>query len=254
MFPPKKSLYAFTTLVFVLIWNCVNGEQGCTASQNQFGYFTSLTYWGIGFYFFFAALHTFTYARHGVPLLDRFPRPLQALHSAFYTTIIVYPLVVTIVYWARLYSGTWFPVVFQAWSNISQHLLNSVFALFEIIIPRTDTPPALHMLWLILVLALYLALAYVVEATKGFYPYDFLDPEKQHAWVAAYVFGIAVGCIILFGFAWGCVWLRRYVTETKLARHGKFASHTLSGPRPIGDDLASRDTEMHKVRQAGEAA
>ncbi|KAK4230686.1 hypothetical protein QBC38DRAFT_507274 [Podospora fimiseda] len=232
------SLYAFTTLVFILIWRCINADEHCVASQNQFTYFTSLTYWGIGFYFLFAAVHTFTYARTGVPLLDRFPRPLQTLHSAFYTTIIVYPFVVTIVYWARLYDGKWWPEVFEGWSNVSQHLLNSAFALFEIIIPRTDTPPLVHMLWLIVVLALYLSLAYVVEATRGFYPYDFLDPVEQGAWVAAYVFGIAIGCIILFGFAWSCIKLRKYLTETKFGKHGKFAGSLRAGTKPISEDYA----------------
>ncbi|KAK4152239.1 hypothetical protein C8A00DRAFT_44687 [Chaetomidium leptoderma] len=217
-------LYVFTTIIFVLAWQCAHAITGCTASQAQFSYFTSLTYWGIGFYFLAASMHTFTYARSGVPLLDRLPRPLQALHSALYSTIIVYPFIVTIVYWGLLFSGSWFTEVFAGWSNISQHGLNSAFALFELVVPRTDMPPAVHMAWLILVLALYLALAYVTKASKGFYPYDFLDPDKQGALVAAYVFGIAVGCIIVFGFAWGAIWLRKYVTETKLGKHGKFAN------------------------------
>ncbi|KAK4188514.1 hypothetical protein QBC35DRAFT_496095 [Podospora australis] len=218
------SLYAFTTLVFVLAWQCVNDTTHCLASQEQFSYFTSLTYWGLGFYFLFAALHTFTYARTGRPLLARFPRPLQALHSAFHTTIIVYPFVVTIVYWGRLYSGTWYTTSYQGWSNISQHALNSVFAFFEIVVPRTSPPPALHMLWLIVVLALYLAVAYITKAHRGFYPYDFLNPATEGAYVAAYVFGIAVGCIVLFGVAWGLVKLRQYVTETRLGKHGKFSA------------------------------
>ncbi|KAK3694688.1 hypothetical protein B0T22DRAFT_533691 [Podospora appendiculata] len=217
------SLYIFTTLVFILVWYCVNGATHCTASQDEFSYFTTLTYWGLGFYFLAAATHTFTYARSGVALLDRFPRPLQALHSAFYTTIVVYPFVVTIVFWGRLYSGHWFTVAFEGWSNVSQHAMNSVFAMFEIVVARTNPPPPVHMLWLILILALYLSLAYLTDATKGFYPYDFLDPSKQHALVAAYVFGIAAGCLILFGVAWGLVWLRRYITETRLGLDGKFA-------------------------------
>ncbi|KAL2166291.1 hypothetical protein VTG60DRAFT_2975 [Thermothelomyces hinnuleus] len=217
------SLYAFTTLLFVLAWQCARAATGCEASRDTFSYFTHLTYWGLAFYFLASATHTLTYARSGVPLLDRFPRPLQALHSAFYTTVVVYPFIVTIVYWARLYSGTWFAEVFAGWSNVSQHALNSAFALFELLVPRTDTPPPVHMLWLILLLALYLALAYVTKASKDFYPYDFLDPKEQHGLVAAYVFGIAVGCLIIFGVASSIIWLRKYVTETKLGKTGKFA-------------------------------
>ncbi|KAJ4295939.1 hypothetical protein N0V88_004641 [Collariella sp. IMI 366227] len=235
-------LYIFTTLFFVLGWQCAHAEDGCAASRATFSYFTHLTYWGLGFYFLFAAVHTFTYVRSGVALLNRFPRPLQALHSAFYSTITVYPIIVTVVFWAVLYSGEWFPEIYSGWSNISQHLLNSVFALFEIVVPRTDTPPAVHMLWLILLLALYLCVAYVTEATKGFYPYDFLDPGKQHGLVAAYAFGIAAGCLIVFGVVWGLIWLRKFVTENKLGKMGKFA-------RADGAETgAPKDLEMGRLQ------
>ncbi|KAL2130271.1 hypothetical protein VTI74DRAFT_6688 [Chaetomium olivicolor] len=239
------SLYIFTTLLFILGWQCTHADDGCAASRATFSYFTHLTYWGLGFYFLFAATHTFTYARSGVALLDRFPRPLQALHAFFYTTITVYPIIVTVVFWARLYSGKWFPEVFSGWSNISQHLLNSFFGLFEVVIPRTDTSPPVHMAWLILVLALYLALAYVTKATKNFYPYDFLNPATQHGLVAAYAFGIAVGCIVVFGFVWGLIWLRKFVTETKLGKTGKFAK-TASGGGELGEP---KDLEMAKPEE-----
>jgi len=183
-----------------------------------------LTYWGLAFYFLFAALHTFTYARSGIPLLDRFPRPLQAVHSAFYTTVVVFPFIVTVVYWGLLYTSPWFPVAFDGWSNVSQHLLNSVHSLFEIIVPRTDPMPLVHMVWLLVVLGLYLALAYITHATRGWYPYSFLDPAKQKSKLAAYIVGIAVGAIVVFGIVWGLVWLRKWVTETKLKKTGKFAN------------------------------
>lgn len=102
--------------------------------------------------------------------------------------------------------------------------MNSMFALFEIVVPRTDAPPVLHMLWLIVLLALYLALAYVTKATKGFYTYSFLDPgENGKGAVVGYVFGIAAGCIVVFGVAWGLIWIRKWVTERKMERMGKFA-------------------------------
>jgi hypothetical protein len=217
------------------------------ASQASFSFFTTLTYWGLGFYFLAAAIHTFTYARSGVALLDRFPRPLQALHAAFYTTVTVYPFVVTIVYWGVLFSGEWFTEVFSGWSNVSQHALNSVFALFELLLTRADTPQLVHMLWLIVVLALYLALAYVTKASKDFYPYDFLDPTRQRGLVAAYVFGIAVGCLIVFWVVWGIIWLRKYVTETRLGKHGKFAAAEKRGHGFSGG--AEGDMEMAKGRE-----
>lgn len=148
----------------------------------------------------------------------------------------------TAVYWGRLYSGTWFAEMYGGWSNVSQHGLNSAFALFEILIPRTDPPPPVHMLWLIILLAMYLALAYVTEASRGFYPYDFLDPGQQGGLVAAYVFGIALGCIVVFGLVWAAVWLRKYITETKLGKDGQFGS-------AAGRSAGLSDMEMAKPQE-----
>lgn len=202
-----------------------------------------LTYWGIAFYFLASSAHTLTYAVTGRPLLERFPRPLQALHSLFYTTVVVYPFIVTIVYWARLYSGTWFPDVFGAWSNVSQHAMNSFFALFEIAVPRTDTPPPVHMLWLVVILALYLAVAYITKATKGFYVYSFLDPDVDgQGVVAGYILGIAVAALVFFGVAWGLIKLRKWVTEDKMGMDGKFAGQPSPWRNP------SEDLEMSGSR------
>lgn len=227
------ALYAFVVQLFILAWDCRHASLGgCAAARLTFSYFTVLTYWGLAFYFLVAAVHTWTYARTGVALLDRLPRPLQALHAVFYSTIIVYPFIVTIIYWAVLYSGTWFTVTFSAWSNISQHGLNSFFALFEIVVPRTAPSPWLHIPCLIFLLALYLALAYLTHATKGVYVYSFLDPaEHGSGIVAAYVLGIAAGCAVIFTLVKGLVVLRVWLTETKHGRLGKFAAADTGAPR-----------------------
>lgn len=237
------AFYIFFTLVFIAAWRCANAENHCIAAQESFSYFTVLTYWGLGFYFLFAALHTGTYiwSSSHIPLLNRWPRPLQALHGAFYTTICVYPLIVTIVFWGILYEGPWFPVQFTAWTNVSQHAMNAGFALFEMVIPRTEPPSAVHILWLVVVLALYLCLAYVTHATRGFYTYNFLDPEIQHSMVAAYAVGIAVGGVIAFGVVWLLIWTRKWITETKLGKTGKFVAE-----RPLARNLESGLDVEHK--------
>lgn len=187
-----------------------------------------LTYWGLAFYNLTAAAHTFTYARTGTPLLDRFPRPLQALHSFFYTTVVVYPFIVTIVYWGVIFPGVWYAQKFDAFSNISQHAMNSGFALFEIIIPRTALPPWIHAWWLVFVLALYLSLAYVTYYTKGFYAYDFLNIQKNGSGItAAYIIGIAVAAIIIYSLVKGLIWVRLYLTEKKGHMEGQFAGQPL---------------------------
>lgn len=183
-----------------------------------------MTYWGLGFYFLVSAVHTFTYARTGRPLLDRFPRPLQALHALFYTTIVTYPFIVTAVYWGVLYSGHWFARPFDAWSNLSQHACNSVFAFFELVVPRTPRPLWIHLLWVIVILALYLGLAYVTLATKHYYVYSFLDPGwKGSGIVAAYIFGILLAGIVMYLLVQGIIALRLWLTESVLHKEGKFA-------------------------------
>lgn len=111
------ALYAFTTIFFILAWQ---GTHGLVDENNgELSYFTSLTFWGIAFYFLFSSIHTLLYARRGYAPLDHWPRPLQALHSLLYTTVVTFPFLVTIVFWVILYDGPWFPLEFDAWSNVS---------------------------------------------------------------------------------------------------------------------------------------
>lgn len=240
---PTQSLYAFTTLLFNIGYQCAHAELGgCQTSRDNFSFFTVLTYWGIAFYLLFAAAHTFSYARTGTALLARWPRPLQALHALFYSSVTTMPFLVTVVYWGILYpyGAAWFPTAYGGWSNVSQHALNSFFALFELLVPRVAPQPWIHALWLVVLMALYLALAYVTHATKGFYTYGFLDPVQTGNLVAAYVFGIGAATVVIFVLTKGIVWVRRWITEDKMGRRGKFAAprarevdmeeHDLGGP------------------------
>ncbi|KAK0391613.1 hypothetical protein NLU13_1113 [Sarocladium strictum] len=222
------SLYAFVTLFFSIGWWCTHADLGgCSSAGNSFAFFTVLTYWGLAFYFLVAAIHTGSYAATGRPLLDRFPRPLQALHSLYYTSAVTFPFVVTIVYWGVLYSNPWFSLRFDAWRNVSEHALNSGYALFEIIIPRTNPPLWINLLWLMVILLAYLGLAFVNLARTGKYVYSFLDYQEVggRGFVAAYVVGIAVGICVVFVVVWALILLRRWVVEKKLGMDGRFAKH-----------------------------
>lgn len=55
------------------------------------------------------------------------------------------------------------------WSNISEHALNSAFALFEILLTNVAPMPWIHIPFLIVLLAGYLGVAYITFATQGFY-------------------------------------------------------------------------------------
>ena len=106
-------LYAFVTTFTILATDTP------LSARQSFSYFTVLTYWGLAFYFLFSGLHTLSYARSGVSWLQRWPWSLQALHAVFYSTIVTFPFLVTIVFWAILYRGPWFPRTIDAWSNVN---------------------------------------------------------------------------------------------------------------------------------------
>ncbi|USP78912.1 alpha beta hydrolase fold-1 protein [Curvularia clavata] len=223
------ALYAFTTLFTIFGWNGTHGRS--EESRHSFSFFTNLTYWGLAFYYAFSAVHTASYWLTGTSFLARWPKPLQVAHSMFYSTIVVYPWIVTIVFWGLLAAD--FPTTFSVWSNTSQHALNSFYAFCEIVFPRTNRLPWLDLIPIIILLALYLALAYVTHATEGFYVYPFLDLQKHSSGVVGgYIIGILIAAIIVFIIIRYLIALRVWVTETKLGMRGKFSPHA-----PANEDI-----------------
>jgi hypothetical protein len=111
------ALYIFVTIFFIWGWDGTHNNSD--AIGQSFSYFTWLTYWGLGFYFLVAAIHTACYARTGRSVIfDRLPCALRVLHALFYTTITTFPFLVTIVFWAILFKPPWYTVTFEAWSNV----------------------------------------------------------------------------------------------------------------------------------------
>jgi hypothetical protein len=86
------SLYIFTSIITKLSYYSVNDP---VDDGQDFSYFTSLTFWGLAFYFAVAALHSGSYWYTGTPALAKWGAVLQALHSIYYSTITVYPPIVT---------------------------------------------------------------------------------------------------------------------------------------------------------------
>jgi hypothetical protein len=86
------SLYVFVSIITKLSYYSVHELAN---DGKDFSYFTSLTFWGLAFYFAVSALHAITYWWSGRPALARWGVVLQALHSILYSTITVYPLIVT---------------------------------------------------------------------------------------------------------------------------------------------------------------
>jgi cytochrome bd-type quinol oxidase subunit 2 len=88
------SLYAFTTIIISLIWYATADDEPKLAGE-EFSYFTIISYWGLAFYFAFAAFHSTTYWLRGRPALASWGTVLIQLHSILYSTIVVYPFIVT---------------------------------------------------------------------------------------------------------------------------------------------------------------
>ncbi|KAF3934624.1 hypothetical protein ABW20_dc0102205 [Dactylellina cionopaga] len=226
---------AFLCLYSVLVLIIANALRPSSAAS-RFSYFTWLTYWGITCYLIISLAHTFSYWRYGKAWLESWPKWLQFLHVLLYSTVVVLPYTVTAVYWAVLFDG--FEDKYDAWSNISVHALNATVAFLEIMIPRTNPLPWLHIPWFILILGGYLGIAYITKATQGFYTYSFLDPNNKGSGItAAYCVGIVVGTVLLFSIVKGLVWLRLWVTESKLHLEGKFSERDgRRGERVVGEE------------------
>ncbi|KAJ6011514.1 hypothetical protein N7451_002926 [Penicillium sp. IBT 35674x] len=240
------ALYIFTTIIVIWIWYGTHDDR--VAIGESFSYFTWLTYWGLGFYFLVSTIHTALYARTGRSVLfDRWPRACRVLHGLLYASITTYPFLVTIVFWGLLFKPPFYKITFLGWSNISQHGLNSFYALLEIFLPATAPHPWIGVPVLILVLLFYLCVAYITYYDQGWWTYSFLNTEhgKKSGIVAAYCFGILAAILVIFCISMGLIWVRRRLTGDKrkrspqdILRH-EFAAQNM--------DLQMQSSEMKKA-------
>ncbi|KAF7761261.1 hypothetical protein Agabi119p4_10670 [Agaricus bisporus var. burnettii] len=192
--------YALVSNIVILAWSSAVLDD----VDGYFSYFTHLSYVGLIAWFWASGVQTLFFARtskESRPLrypLQSWHRVLQFLHELLFATIATYPVIVTIVYWALLSSSESFSTPFVAWENISQHILNLPFVLFEIVFTNAPHLRWIHLPITVALLGLYLGVAYITRASQGFYVYDFLNPQMQGALLAGYIFGIGVGQAIVF--------------------------------------------------------
>ena len=67
---------------------------------------------------------------------------------------------------------------------------------------------------LIIILALYLALTYITDATQHFFAYEFLDPVPHGPGrVAVFILAILIAIILIFSVVRFLVWSRQRLTE-----------------------------------------
>ncbi|KAH8823518.1 hypothetical protein DL96DRAFT_1469425 [Flagelloscypha sp. PMI_526] len=216
--------YTLVVLCFTLAWDSIKTHTG----DSFFSYFTHLTYIGICAYFFAAGVQTFCFARSGgknYPL-QKWNRVFQLFHVLLLSSVVTLPIVVTVVYWALLATPKTFSTTYNAWSALSVHALNTVFALIEICGSNIPLLPWLTLIPNILILLLYVAVAYISHETLGFYVYSFLDPGKGKGKVAAYLIGIAVGESIIFCLVQGLIVLRQRLSGQRRQQSGEGSVQT----------------------------
>ena len=209
------AIYAFSTIVVGYTWQAYNLSylnlkdvnissylviSNKIAIGRSFSYFTWLCFWSQAFYFLVSGVHTLILARRSRTWLHdgRCPTALQLLHSLWYTSVTTYPFLVSIVFWCTMYSGPWPTGRYEQWLNLSVHGLNSLFALVEIILPATQRPPIAHLAILLVVLSLYLGLAYLTKATQDFYVYEWLNPAHGNLSIIIHILGYAGGVSCVF--------------------------------------------------------
>jgi hypothetical protein len=205
-------VYSFTTIIFSYAWLANNTatvglkdvnigsykiQQSEAAIGQSFSFFTFLTFWSLGFYFLVSAVHTFMFAFKECTWLHNWPKSLQLMHSLYYSCTTCMPFLVTIVFWGTMNSG-WPAGRFEQWMNLSVHGLNSVFAIVEILLPATEAPPVSHLSVVLLILSVYLGLAYLTRYTQGFYVYEWLNPAHGNVGIILHVLGYAAGMMAIF--------------------------------------------------------
>jgi len=200
--------YYVVYFIFKFSWDSIHFPQNL---KEFFSYFTHLSAIGLCAYFWAAGVQTLAYARRKKYPLQHWPKFFQLLHLWLSATATTFPFVVTIAYWGLLASSTTFATPYSAWDNISVHILNSVFALSEILLTFVGPIPWLYLPVCIFTIGLYIGLAYVTHVSQNFYPYKFLDPVRYGGLVAAYVFGVLIGECIIFSIAWGLAKLRNKI-------------------------------------------
>jgi hypothetical protein len=95
------------------------------------------------------------------------------------------------------------------------------------------------------ILGLYLGVAYITYDDDHFYVYDFLNVQKHGSGVVAgYIIGILVGAVVIFLIIRYLILLRKWVTESKMGKTGKFSTARPQDGLTELDDLHVKHSEV----------
>ncbi|KAJ1644135.1 hypothetical protein IWQ61_010451, partial [Dispira simplex] len=124
-------------------------------------------------------------------LLEGAPRIVQLVHWWLYETITTFHILVPLVYWTLLKSQLNTNSALHFYTSIGAHAIDFVVMAIEVLLNRQKVVPT-HCVILLIILVLYLGLAYLVWGATGFFVYSFLNFEAKKGFVALYVLGVAV--------------------------------------------------------------
>ncbi|KAG0326990.1 hypothetical protein BG000_001170, partial [Podila horticola] len=182
-----ETLYVW--IVIISVW------ASSATAVDYLKYFTNLTYCGLAVYLLCTSLWTIGYLRQPSSersdwITSKAGGWLGYLHWLLYSTVITFHIVVPIVFWTLLSTGT--PTTaLGRWHNYSVHLLDGVLAISELVFNRHFLQP-IHSLFVAGVMLFYMFLTFVVHKTQGTWVYPFLNWD-QGPKAAIYYIGICIG-------------------------------------------------------------
>ncbi|KAJ1719762.1 hypothetical protein LPJ53_005525 [Coemansia erecta] len=217
-----RALFFAYTLAAWLASIVLDAQSG--QMRSHFVYFTYLCHTGLLFYLLASLIHTVQLWRRPTDtLFSRMPHVLQLMHWLLFASALLFSTVVSVMFWTMIYEKDEYRGV-RRWVNASVHGTNVGFMWMDMLVgAMVFCPHWSHPLVLALVVALYLALAYVNEAVNGWFTYDFIDYREHKALEAPILLGVLLGIVLLYYVLCGVHLLLDRYLPPRFARDRRYA-------------------------------